>query len=132
MLETAVFWGRDVVITHRLSPVRGALSSLQNGWWCLSLKSSALDRLSQAAPNTYMLGGKHARLEMVDSVDRIAVILNGHLDLAEKQMQWMKQGVEFAFNEGDGTAFIPVTKDVLAKRIESLKSALQRHKNLHA
>jgi hypothetical protein len=79
-----------------------------------------------------MLGGKHTRLEMVDSVDRIAVILKGHLDLAEKQMEWMKQGVEFAFNEGDGTAFIPVKKDVLAKRIESLKSALQRHKNLHA
>jgi hypothetical protein len=62
--------------------------------------------------------------------DRVAEILEGHIKLAERQLDFVKEGTEFfKLSEVD---WLPITEDDLIQRIATLRDSLEKHKERHA
>ena len=84
------------------------------------MKFSRLDSLSHPGSVSYMLGGKHE----VCMIDRIAEILEGHIAMAERQLRYIGEGVQF----GEITEPIPAKEIELIALIQKWSNELRRHK----
>jgi hypothetical protein len=84
------------------------------------LKFGGLDRLVHPVSVYYMLVGKHE----VCMTDRIAEILEGHIAMAERQLRYIGEGVQF----GDITEPIPAKEIELVALIHKWNDELRRHR----
>lgn len=65
--------------------------------------------------------------------DRITEILEAHIRLAERQLELMKQGVDFSLiEERPGVTVIPITIESITERIERLRAQIARHESRNA
>ena len=58
---------------------------------------------------------------------RIGEILERHLALAERQLEFASEGVDFSAQFAEGAEFLALTEDDLRRRIACLENAVASH-----
>lgn len=65
--------------------------------------------------------------------DRVKEILVAHLNLAQRQLELLRAGVDFSFvEERPGLQIVHTTEDVLLERIANLQGQIARHEARYA
>lgn len=61
--------------------------------------------------------------------DRVAEIVEAHLELAKKQLEFLRAGTDFSLIDAakPGLRLLPITERGLVRRIANLEEALARH-----